>query len=132
MSPRRAAGLLGAGRAALGAAVLAAPEAVTSHWLGEENASHPAVRYLARSLGARDLALGVLALRTLDDARVASQVQAACAVADAVDALATVAVARAAAARRRRSARSPWPAPRPSPASYLVARARRTPDRRAR
>jgi hypothetical protein len=72
--------------------VLAAPESVTSHWLGEQNASHPAVRYLARSLGARDLALGVLAWRTLDDARVGPQVLAACAVADTVDALATVAV----------------------------------------
>jgi hypothetical protein len=94
MDARRAAGLLGAGRAALGAAVLVAPEAVTSHWLGEENASHPAVRYLARSVGARDLALGVLALCTLDNAGVASQVQAACAAADAVDALATIAVAK--------------------------------------
>ncbi|MEA2335184.1 MAG: hypothetical protein QOG40_1674 [Solirubrobacteraceae bacterium] len=92
MSPRSAAGLLAAGRAALGMAVLAAPEAVTSRWLGE-HASHPAVRYLARSLGARDLALGVLALRTLDDPRVAAKVQAACAAADSVDALATLAVA---------------------------------------
>ncbi len=79
MSPRRAAGLLGAARAALGVAVLAAPETVTSHWLGEDNASHPAVRYLARSLGVRDLVLGLLVLRTLDNARVASQLQAACA-----------------------------------------------------
>jgi hypothetical protein len=94
MDARRAAGLLGAGRAALGVAVLIAPEAVTSHWLGDDNASHPAVRYLARSVGARDLALGVLALCTLDDAGVASQVQAACAVSDAVDALATVAVSK--------------------------------------
>jgi hypothetical protein len=90
MGPRRAASLLGIGRAALGAAILVAPEGVTSRWLGD-NAAHPAVRYLARSLGARDLALGVLALRTLHDARMASQVQAACAVADSVDALATVA-----------------------------------------
>jgi hypothetical protein len=87
MSPRRAASLLAMGRAALGLAVLAAPEAVTSHWLGDDNAAHPAVRYLARSVGARDLALGAL-----DDQRVASQVLVACAVADSVDALATVAV----------------------------------------
>jgi hypothetical protein len=94
MDDRRTAALLGAGRAALGAAVLLAPEAVTSHWLGDENASHPAVRYLARSVGARDLALGVLALCTLSNAAVASQVQAACAASDAVDALATVAVSK--------------------------------------
>jgi hypothetical protein len=60
VGPRRAATLLAAGRAALGVAVLVAPEAVTARWLGA-HASHPAVRYLARSLGARDLALGILA-----------------------------------------------------------------------
>jgi len=91
MSPRRAAGLLAAGRLALGAAVLAAPEQVTSRWLGDEHAHHPAVRYLAHSLGVRDLVLGALALSTLGDPRFGSQVLAACAVADSVDALATVA-----------------------------------------
>jgi|ERR1700760_2023383 len=91
MTPRRAAGLLAAGRAALGLAVLAAPEQVTSHWLGDAHARHPAVRYLAHSLGARDLVLGVLGLSTLSDPRIASQVLLACAVADSADALATVA-----------------------------------------
>jgi hypothetical protein len=90
MGPRRAAGLLAAGRAALGAAVLLAPQSVTSRWLGA-HAAHPAVRYLARSLGARDLALAALAWQTLDDARFGPQVLAACAMADSVDALATVA-----------------------------------------
>jgi hypothetical protein len=90
VNARRAAGLLAAGRVALGAAVLVAPESVTSRWLGA-HAAHPAVRYLARSLGARDVGLGALALCTLQNARISSQVQAACALADAVDALATVA-----------------------------------------
>jgi hypothetical protein len=94
MTPRRAVALLAAGRAALGLAVLAAPEQVTSRWLGDEHARHPAVRYLAHSLGARDLVLGVLGLSTLNDARFGSQVIAACAVADSVDALATVAARR--------------------------------------
>jgi hypothetical protein len=75
---------------ALGVAVLLAPEGVTSRWLGE-HARHPAVRYLAHSLGARDVALGALALLTLSDGPRASQVQLACAGADAADALATVA-----------------------------------------
>src|SRR6202041_1332923 len=48
VSTRRVVGLLALGRVALGAAVLAGPESVTSHWLGA-HASHPAVRYLARS-----------------------------------------------------------------------------------
>jgi hypothetical protein len=90
MSPRRGAGLLAVGRIAIGVGVLAAPEGVTSRWLGEA-AGHPIVRYLARSLGARDLGLGVLTLLTLDDSRIGSRVQAACAVADSVDALATAA-----------------------------------------
>ena len=66
MGPRRGAWLIAAGRAALGAAVLAAPEAVTARWLGEENAARPACADLARSLGARDVALGV---RDAADAR---------------------------------------------------------------
>ncbi len=90
MNPRRAASLLAAGRVALGIAILAAPESVTSRWLGS-NAGHPAVRYLARSLGARDLVLGALAFQTLDDPVHGPHVQIACATADSVDALATVA-----------------------------------------
>jgi hypothetical protein len=88
--PRRLAGALAAGRVALGVAVLLAPEEVTSRWLGA-HARHPAVRYLAHSLGARDVALGALALGSLGDARFAARTQVACAAADAVDALATVA-----------------------------------------
>ncbi len=90
MSPRQGARLLAAGRVALGVGVLAAPEQVTGRWLGE-HAGHPIVRYLARSLGVRDLALGVLTLQTLDDRELGPRVQAACAVADSVDAVATIA-----------------------------------------
>jgi hypothetical protein len=88
MSPRLGAGALAAGRIALGVAVLAAPEAVTSRWLGR-HAGHPAVRYLALLVGVRDAALGVLALATLDDPVLGPRVQAAAAAVDAVDALAT-------------------------------------------
>jgi hypothetical protein len=89
ISPRRGAFLLAAGRAALGAAILVAPEQLTAGWLGEENAALPVVGDLARSLGARDLALGIATLKTLD-APAGPMVQAACAVADSVDVLATV------------------------------------------
>lgn len=91
MNPRRAASALAAGRVALGVAILVAPEAVTSRWLGK-HARDPAVRYLARLLAVRDLALGLLALRTLDDPELGPRVQAVCAMADSVDTLATVAV----------------------------------------
>jgi hypothetical protein len=90
LTPRTGAGALAIGRIALGAAVLLAPETVTSRWLGG-HARHPAVRYLARSLGARDLALGILVISTLDDPKQGPRAQAMCALADAVDALATVA-----------------------------------------
>ncbi len=82
--------MLAAGRTALGAAMIAAPESVTSRWLGA-HAAHPAVRYLARSLGARDLALGLIAMQTLDDRVLGPRVQVACALVDSLDALATVA-----------------------------------------
>jgi hypothetical protein len=70
-------------------AVLAAPEQVTARWLGEESSKLPVVADLARSLGVRDLALGVATLKTLDDP-VGPLLQAACAVADSVDVLATI------------------------------------------
>jgi len=87
---RRGARALAASRVALGVAVLAAPEKVTSMWLGEAHAGTPIVRDLARSLGARDLALGLAALHTLEDPVAGPRVQAAGAVADVVDLLATV------------------------------------------
>jgi hypothetical protein len=90
MSPRRGAWLLAAGRATLGVAVLAAPERVTAGWLGQADAERPVVADLARSLGARDLALGVATLQTLGDPVIGPRIQAACAVVDSVDVLATV------------------------------------------
>jgi hypothetical protein len=87
---RRAAWLIAAGRAALGAAVLAAPEAVMSRWLGPENASKGAVKALGRGLAARDIGLAVATIQTLDDPVVGPRVQLACALADGVDALATI------------------------------------------
>ncbi len=90
MNARLAAGLLAAGRVLLGAAVMAAPEKVTGHWLGEENAASPIVGDLARGLAARDIALGVAALMTLEDKVVGPRIQVAAAGADAVDALATL------------------------------------------
>jgi hypothetical protein len=90
MSPRRAAAMLAVGRAALGVTVLVAPERVTAGWLGPQHASHPVVQDLARSLGARDVALGFATLWTLDDSVAGARVQGACAVVDTVDALATI------------------------------------------
>jgi hypothetical protein len=78
----------------LGVAVLVAPEQITSRWLGE-GASNPLVVDLARGLGARDLALGAATLLTIDDKVIGPRIQAACAVADVADTLATVAARKA-------------------------------------
>src|ERR1700685_2332013 len=77
MSPRQGAAILAAGRAALGVAVRAAPERVTAGWLGPEHAAQPIVQDLARSLGARDVALAIATLRTLDDPVAGARVPAA-------------------------------------------------------
>jgi hypothetical protein len=90
IGPRRGAWLIAAGRVALGVAVLGAPEQVTARWLGEDNSKLPAVGDLARSLGARDLALGVITLKTLEDPVIGPRVQVLCALVDATDVLATV------------------------------------------
>ena len=90
MDARRAAWLIAAGRVALGAAILGAPARVTSRWLGSENARRPALQDLARGMAARDIALGLATLQTLDDPLVGPRLQLACAFADGVDALATL------------------------------------------
>jgi len=50
--------IAGASRAAIGAALLAAPTTVGGPWLGED-AERPGTRYAIAGLGARDLALGL-------------------------------------------------------------------------
>lgn len=90
MDTRRAVRLIAVGRAALGAAVLLAPERVVSRWLGAENARRGAVKALGRGLAVRDVGLAIATLQTLDDPVIGPRVQAACAAADGVDALATM------------------------------------------
>jgi hypothetical protein len=78
------------GRVAIGATALVAPSALSRPWVGDSAATTP-VKLLARTLGGRDLALGIGTLRALsrsdDEAR---PWVALAGVSDAVDALATV------------------------------------------
>ena len=63
---RRYARLLSFGRIGLGVAALVAPRLPSVPWLGDAESRRPSVQLFARSLGARDVALGlgpVLALR---------------------------------------------------------------------
>jgi hypothetical protein len=85
---RTAARVLHGGRVALGAALLLAPQRTARGWLGEL-AHRPGVQALVRSLGVRDLVLGMIALHTLDHPDVGPRWQTTVGVVDAVDALAT-------------------------------------------
>ncbi len=105
VTPRRAAWLIGAGRAGLGLAIVVAPRQVTGRWLGRENVEQPLVARMATMLGGRDLALGVASLQVLDDPIAGPRVFAACALVDTVDTVATIArsaidAARGSASRR--------------------------------
>lgn len=88
MSPRQGARVLAFGRVAFGAALLIVPGKVAKGWLGEY-AERPAVHALVRSIGVRDVVLGMIALHTLEHPEVGPRWQATCAVVDTVDMLAT-------------------------------------------
>lgn len=64
MDLRKAAIGLSLGRAALGVALLIVPERIAEGWIGPRGAEAPAAT-LARSVGVRDLALGVGATAAL-------------------------------------------------------------------
>jgi hypothetical protein len=90
MQPRDAARAYGAGRVALGAAMLLAPRLIGRVWLGAP-ADTPAGATVVRALAAREVVLGGMALHTVDHPEVAPRWQRACAALDAVDLAATAA-----------------------------------------
>jgi hypothetical protein len=90
VNPRALARLTAAGRIAIGAGFVLSPGVSMRSWLGPE-AGRPAVKLLARALGARDLVLGVGALATERKAAALRGWLAAALVADATDFLATAA-----------------------------------------
>jgi hypothetical protein len=90
VSPRAAARALAIARMGFGALLLIAPGVVAQRWLGKL-AQRPAVLALVRSVGVRDLVMGMIALHTVENPQVGPRWQATCAVVDTVDLLATVA-----------------------------------------
>ena len=90
MDPRDVARVYGAGRVAVGAALMLAPRALGRVWLGRP-ADTPAGAVAMRALGLRDAVLGAMALHTLDHPEVAPRWQRTCAAVDAVDLAATAA-----------------------------------------
>ena len=91
---RRAAQAIAWGRVAIGTTALVAPMAVVVPWVGAatDSANAASIRLLARTLGGRDLALGVGGLRALSHSEDEARPWVALSgVSDAVDALATMA-----------------------------------------
>jgi hypothetical protein len=60
--PRLTGPAIAAGRMALGVVAIARPALPSLAWVSEERAAEPGVQVLARALGARDIALGAVAL----------------------------------------------------------------------
>lgn len=80
--------LLGAGRVAIGGILLVAPGTAAS-WAGSA-AADPGAKMLTRAAGIRDLLLGALLLRALDQRAPVRTLLLCGAVADGVDLVATV------------------------------------------
>lgn len=88
MDPRLLIRLLACGRIGLGMALFAAPRTAARLWLGRD--LPPAAGVLARGLGARDLALGIGMLVTVDDGDDVDPWMDAGVVADTADAAAVL------------------------------------------
>lgn len=87
---RRAAGAIAAARVALGVVAYLAPTLPARPWVGADEAARPGTRLFARTLGARDVALGLGALLALrHDSRLRGWVEAG-GLADAGDTVATL------------------------------------------
>lgn len=88
--PRRIAQLVALARIAIGCTALASPVAMTRPWLGDA-AESTGARFLARTMGGRDVVLGIGTLRALgvDNAEARPWVALA-GVADAIDAAVTI------------------------------------------
>lgn len=100
--PVRLARLVALGRIGIGCTALVAPTRMARPWIGDA-AAGPEARLLSRTMGGRDLALGIGALRALGvDAAEARPWVALAGLADAVDATVTVL------AFRRLPRRSRW------------------------
>lgn len=91
--------VLGIGRLAIGAGLIAKPDAVTEGWVGRDG-STPGGRILARGLGIRDAVVGAATLATAADPGRRAPVLAAGVICDLVDAAATGATAELPASKR--------------------------------
>jgi hypothetical protein len=93
MNARTVARLYAVGRAGLGVALLVTPSRLGRPWIGPA-ADEPGGQVALRGLGIRDLLLGGIALHVADRPGVGARTMMTCAIADAVDAGATLAARR--------------------------------------
>ena len=91
MKPRDIARGLGFTRLGVGIALMIAPRAFSSLFLGR-HARGPATGFYARATGARDIVMGGLALHTVDHPQVGPRYVAAAAAVDAADVVAAFAI----------------------------------------
>jgi hypothetical protein len=82
------------GRIAAGAALLIAPRRGARAWVGEDG-ERPGAAVVTRSLGVRDLVMGAIPLHAVSHPQVGPRWVATCAVADLVDAAASLGARRA-------------------------------------
>ncbi len=90
LSPMTSARLSAGGRLLIGIGLVARPELASRQWLGDVSAD-PAAQVAIRALGVRDFLLGAITLHTLSSPAVGPRMLQACALADTVDAAATLA-----------------------------------------
>ncbi|HEY5198230.1 MAG TPA: hypothetical protein VIJ51_14515 [Solirubrobacteraceae bacterium] len=90
ISPQAGARALAIGRIAIGAGLLLRPRRAGTAWVGRRAARQRGTQALLRSMGARDLVIGMIALHTLKNPQVGPRWQRTCAAIDAVDALVTL------------------------------------------
>ncbi len=90
MGARLAMKTLGAGRLAIGLGMLAAPAALAEPWVGD-SATEPGGKVAVRSLGAREVLLGFMAVHvaSAQDPLIAARWAAAIALCDVVDGVAS-------------------------------------------
>jgi hypothetical protein len=91
ISPEVGARVLAIGRVGIGAALLLRPRKAGRPWVGRKAARQRGTQALLRSVGARDIVLGMIALHTLKNPQIGPRWTKTCATLDAIDAVVTLA-----------------------------------------
>jgi hypothetical protein len=91
ISPETGARVLAIARVGIGAALLLRPRRAGTVWVGRRAAKQRGTQALLRSMGARDVVIGMIALHTLKNPQIGPRWTKTCATIDAIDAVVTLA-----------------------------------------